>query len=525
MTKALLRALPSIESLLASPAAERLSVSLSRDRVRDLLRDILDEVRREILAASEVQPSASGVHLNHQSEINDNDAPYETGNSQPPPQPDAGHQTLDTEPQTPDNGHQPPDFFSDIERRLQARAASLLQPSLRRVINATGVILHTNLGRSPLAAAAIAAVAEVAAHYSNLEYDLGAGQRGKREAHCQQLLARLVGSDDAIVVNNCAAAVLLVLNTLAEGGEVIVSRGELIEIGGSFRIPEVMEKSGATLREVGTTNRTRIRDYERAINANTRLILRVHPSNYRVIGFTERPTLHDLVALSQRTGIPTFEDLGSGCLIDLAPFGVTDEPVVSASFQAGIQVAAFSGDKMLGGAQAGIIAGTTTIIESVRKNPLMRALRVDKMTYAALEATLRIYERGAAIHEVPVIRAMALTVEQIAERAVNFQRRLMEVTDGSLHVVVEASHSVIGGGAAPEVKLPTAVLAIAGRDLTAARIEASLRNHSTPIIGRTERDRVLLDFRTVAPPEEAVILEALAALAQPATQGGASVKR
>jgi L-seryl-tRNA(Ser) seleniumtransferase len=470
MTKEYLRALPSIESLLASPLACRLSDHLSRDRVRDLLRQILEELRREIF-------KDSGFNIE-----------------------------------------------AEIESRLQSRAAHLIKPSLRRVINATGVILHTNLGRAPLAESAVAAVAEVAATYSNLEYDVSAGQRGKRESHCQQLLARLVGSEDAIATNNGAAAVLLVLNTLAEGGEVIVSRGELIEIGGSFRIPDVMEKSGAKLREVGTTNRTRINDYERAITDNTRLILRVHPSNYRIVGFTERPSLQEIAALSQRTGIPSFEDLGSGCLIDLAPFGVKDEPVVRESFKAGINVATFSGDKMLGGPQAGIIAGTKAILERVRKNPLMRALRVDKMTIAALEATLRIYERGTAKRDVPVIRAMAATREQIAERAENFRERLQKMANGRLRIVLEEGDSVIGGGSAPEMRLPTLLLAIEDGELSASVIEERLRNQTTPIIARTERDRVLLDLRTVAPDEEEIILKALATLAQPSPKVTASVE-
>jgi L-seryl-tRNA(Ser) seleniumtransferase len=501
MSKELLRVLPSIESLLASPSARRLSASLSRDRVRDLLREILDDFRREITSESGVWSPASVIEQEH--EIHSTNLIAE----------DRNHSSL-----------QPPDFMAEIEKRLEVRAAPLLSASLRSVINATGVILHTNLGRAPLAQAAIEALTQVASTYSNLEYDLPAGQRGKRESHCQQLLARLVGSQDAIVANNCAAAVLLVLNTLAEGGEVIVSRGELIEIGGSFRIPEVMEKSGARLREVGATNRTRISDYEEAINENTKLILRVHPSNFRIVGFTERPSLQEIVALSQKTGIPSFEDLGSGCLLDLAPYGVKGEPMVSESFVAGISVAAFSGDKMLGGPQAGIIAGSKSVVERVRKNPLMRALRVDKLTYAALEATLRLYERGVAQTEVPVIRAMAMNVDEIEERAENFKQRGNELANGRLKLVLEEGDSVIGGGSAPEVKLPTVLIAIAADELSAAMIEQRLRDHATPIITRTERDRVLIDLRTVLTGEEEIILEALAALAQPSQTVAASVE-
>jgi L-seryl-tRNA(Ser) seleniumtransferase len=476
MSNELLRLMPSIERLLASPAATRLADDLSRDRVRDLLRDITDEVRQEIIIAQ----SRSATPGN--------------GNS------GLGGLTVDS-------------LVAEVERRLEARAAGLLRPSLRRVINATGVILHTNLGRAPLARSAIRAVSEVAAHYSNLEYDLSRGERGKRESHCEQLLARLAGSESAIVTNNNAAAVLLTLNTLAEGGEVIVSRGELIEIGGSFRIPEVMEKSGARLREVGTTNRTRIDDYERAINENTRLILRVHPSNYRIIGFTKKPSAQEIADLARRYSILSFEDLGSGCLIDLTPYGIKGEPVVARSIEAGICVVSFSGDKLLGGPQAGIIAGSRAIIDRVRKNPLMRALRVDKMTYAALEATLRLYERGTADEEVPVLRAMTASREDVAARAARFVKRLARATNGSVRASIEEGDSVIGGGAAPDIKLPTALVALEEGEMTAAFIEERLRNHQTPVIARTERNRVLIDLRTVASDEEAIIVEALAALA------------
>ncbi len=470
-----LRTLPSMDRLLATPLAERLSVGLGRDRVRDLLREITDLLRRELT---------------------------ENG----------GDKTLATDA-----------WIAEIDARLEARAAEISRSSLRRVINATGVILHTNLGRAPLARRAIEASNEVASHYSNLEYDLARGERGRRESHSQELLARLAGSESAIVANNNAAAVLIVLNTLAEGGEVIVSRGELIEIGGSFRIPEVMEKSGARLCEVGTTNRTRIEDYQRAINENTRLILRVHPSNYRIIGFTERPDPREIADLARLSGIPSFEDLGSGCLIDLAPFGVKDEPVVAHSIRSGITVVSFSGDKMLGGPQAGIIAGTGAVIDRVRKNPLMRALRVDKTTYAALEATLMIYEQGRAETDVPVIRAIAATRDEIEERASRFIKRLEE-RGCRLRADLEEGSSVIGGGSAPEAKLPTILIALESGELSARSIEERLRANHVPIITRTERDRVLLDLRTVAPDEEAIIVDALETLVATPTESFTSVK-
>ncbi len=313
-----------------------------------------------------------------------------------------------------------------------------------------------------------------------------------------------------MVANNNAAAVLLVLNTLAEGGEVIVSRGELVEIGGSFRIPEVCEKSGARLREVGTTNRTRIEDYERAINERTRLILRVHPSNYRIIGFTERPTAGEIAELARSRNIPSFEDLGSGCLTDLARYGVTDEPVVSDSLRAGISVVSFSGDKMLGGPQAGIIAGTREIISQVRRNPLMRALRVDKLTYAALEATLRLYERD--LLGLPVMRAIAETTGEIRERAARFSESINKVAPARLRASLEEGDSVIGGGSAPDVKLPTVLVALECEGMSAESLEQRLRGHTTAIITRTERDRVLVDLRTVAEHEEAIILDAIRAV-------------
>jgi len=414
--------------------------------------------------------------------------------------------------------------MEEVERNLEIRAAECTQPSLRRVINATGVLIHTNLGRAPLARQAIEAMAEVSANYSNLEYDLIRGERGKREIHCQELLSRLAGSEAAVLVNNNAAAVMLVLNTLAEGGEVIVSRGELIEIGGSFRIPDVMAKSGAILREVGTTNRTRIEDYERAINDRTKLILRVHPSNYRIIGFTERPSVQEIAQLSRDSGIPSFEDLGSGCLIDLSPYGVKDEPVVAESLKHGISVISFSGDKMLGGPQAGVIAGSRKIIDQVRTNPLMRALRVDKMTYAAFEATLRLYESGTADLEVPVIRALALTRERIGRRAERFCESVNQSTNGEITAKIEEGASVIGGGSAPEVKLPTLLVVLENSSRSSSSIVEGLRNYRIPIIARTERDRVLLDLRTVGEEEEDIILNAIKALAQPAPQTAASVE-
>ena len=488
MPNQLLRSLPSIERLLERPVASQLSAARGRERVRDWLREIIDALRGEV----RTQRSEVGS----------------------PRSPEVSNSWLLT----------PDTLLLEVERRLEARAAASARPSLRRVINATGVILHTNLGRAPLARQAIEALSEAASHYSNLEYDLNRGERGRRETHCQDLLARLAGSEAAVVANNNAAAVLLVLNTLAEGGEVIVSRGELIEIGGSFRIPDVMEKSGAVLREVGTTNRTRIGDYEGAINERTRLILRVHPSNYRIIGFTERPTAREIAELARRKNLPSFEDLGSGCLIDLSPYGVRDEPVVAESLAAGISVVSFSGDKMLGGPQAGIIAGSGKVVDRVSKNPLMRALRVDKATYAALEATLRLYERGVALEEIPVIRAIAATREELAERAARFGESVARLSDGRFKSTLEDGSSVIGGGSAPEVKLPTVVVALEQKGTSPSLLEERLRRHEIPIITRTERDRVMIDLRTVTAEEEATILDAIVVLSRPAHEITGSVE-
>ena len=385
-----------------------------------------------------------------------------------------------------------------------------LRHSLRPVINATGVILHTNLGRAPLSANAVARIREVAAGYSNLEFDLKSGERGKRDVHSQRLFARLLGAGVAtVVVNNNAAAVMLALNSLAEGGEVVVSRGELVEIGGSFRIPDVMQKSGATLREVGTTNRTRIADYERAISDRTKLLLRVHRSNFQIVGFTESPSLADLVALGRAKGIPVLEDLGSGALFDLASVGVPNEPGVSDSLRAGVDVVTYSGDKLLGGPQAGLLSGKPDLIARCRSNPMFRALRVDKLTYAALEATLLDYVRQD--HDaVPALRMMRIPAGEIRHRAEALASSLPH--SGAIKVAVVEDESVIGGGAAPGAKLKTFVLALTCEDLSADELAAKLRANDPPVVVRVDEGRVLLDLRTVRPEEERALAKALAAL-------------
>ncbi len=395
-----------------------------------------------------------------------------------------------------------------IERQLREDLTFSLVP----VINATGVVLHTNLGRAPLPEAAIERLRQVATGYSNLEFDIASGERGKRDIHADRLFRRLFQSlaepVSTVVVNNNAAAVLLLLNTLGEGGEVIVSRGELVEIGGSFRIPDVMSKSGATLREVGTTNRTRIADYERAINERTRLLLRVHRSNFEIVGFTEQPSLSDLVDLGRAHGIPVVEDLGSGALFDLHQIGISGETTVHDSLRSGAGVVTYSGDKLLGGPQAGILTGHPDLIARVRANPLFRALRVDKLTYGVLEATLLAYI-SQQYDNIPAVRMMRLSPLDIAARA--------EALAGSVRrqapriaVEVVAVSSVVGGGSAPGATLPSFALALTCEGISAGDFSRRLRQVEPPIVARVEEGRVLLDLRTVFPEQDQLILQALA---------------
>lgn len=401
---------------------------------------------------------------------------------------------------------------ASLEAQISSRVEQILARSLQPVINATGVILHTNLGRAPLIEAAIEEFRRTATQYSNLEYNLEAGARGKRDVHTAQMLERLTGAEAAIVVNNCAAAVLLVLAALAKGGEVIVSRGELIEIGDGFRIPEIMAESGAILREVGTTNRTRIGDYERAINEKTRVLLRVHPSNFQITGFADKPSLEQLAALSDRSGIPLVEDLGSGCLIDLSPAGMT-EPLVRHSIEVGVSVVMFSGDKLLGGPQAGIIAGKGDMIARVGRHPLFRALRVDKLTTAALEATLGAYFR-AAFDEIPALRMIRTSVQEIKCRSENLLRELApEFPLGKVDLEITDGASLAGGGSTPTQSLPTKLIRIASARYSAAQLEQRLRSAPAGIsvIARVEQDRLVLDLRTVFPEQEPLLVKTLAA--------------
>jgi L-seryl-tRNA(Ser) seleniumtransferase len=398
-----------------------------------------------------------------------------------------------------------------LQDHITSLVEQILSRSLQPVINATGVILHTNLGRAPLTEAAVEEFRRTATQYSNLEYDLEAGARGKRDVHTAQLLERLTGAETAIVVNNCAAAVLLVLAALAKGGEVIVSRGELIEIGDGFRIPEIMAESGAILREVGTTNRTRVADYEHAINEKTRLLLRVHPSNFQITGFAEKPTLEELAALSRRSTLPLVEDLGSGCLVDLSAAGIT-EPLVRHSIDAGVSVVVFSGDKLLGGPQAGIIAGKKELVTRIRRHPLFRALRVDKLTTAALEATLGAYLR-ASLDEIPALRMIRLGPQELKRRAENFLRELTpELPLGEVELEIIDGASLAGGGSTPTQSLPTKIIRIASARHSAAQLEQRLRRSAAiSVIARVADDHLVLDLRTVFPEQEPQLAKALAA--------------
>jgi L-seryl-tRNA(Ser) seleniumtransferase len=459
---AMLRKLPSVDELLSVPEVAALCREVGRGHVVETARRVLERVRREISTRD-----------------SDGEPAVETG--------ELGKLVVE-----------------DVRRHLE--------PSLKEVINASGVILHTNLGRAPLCAEAAEEIRRVSTRYSNLEYDVEAGARGKRDVHTAKLIERLTGAEAAVVVNNCAAAVLLTLAALARGGEVIVSRGELIEIGDGFRIPEIMEQSGAALREVGTTNRTRMADYENAINENTRLLLRVHPSNFQVTGFTDKPEVAELIALGDRRAIPVVEDLGSGCLVDLSAFGIS-EPTAKQSVEAGFSLVLFSGDKLLGGPQAGIIAGQKELVGKVRRHPLFRALRVDKLTIAAMEATLRAYYRGAW-DEIPALRMIRATAREISERSERLLTAVQTVLPAvDAEISLAESTSLVGGGSTPAQSLPTKVLRVASARHSATQLEKRLRRpeKTVPVIARIEDDRLVIDLRTVFPAQEDSLQDALVA--------------
>jgi L-seryl-tRNA(Ser) seleniumtransferase len=453
--KNLLREIPSVDRLLNHPKSGALLARFSRDYVTEQCRAILDEMRDAVRRGQ----LSSAQELSEESILN----------------------------------------------LLEKRTGADHESRLVRVVNATGTILHTNLGRALLPQTALDAVARVGAHPVNLEYDLARGERGKREEMIENLLVDLTGAEAATVVNNNAAAVLLGLNTLADGKEVIVSRGELIEIGGSFRIPEVMAKSGAILKEVGSTNRTHPQDYEKAIGKKTALLLKVHTSNYKIVGFSAEVDLADLVAIGKKRKIPVMEDLGSGALVDLARYGLPKEPLVGERIALGADVVTFSGDKILGGPQAGLVVGKKSLIQQMSKNPLHRALRCGKLTLAALEATLRLYRQSADIAaEIPTLRAFTRTLEDIAAMGAGLLPALARALGGEFKLALEDSTSQIGSGALPTEEIPTKVIAIAHEKLGAERIAEKFRRADPPIIGRINDGRFLLDLRAIFDAEDLI---------------------
>ncbi len=392
---------------------------------------------------------------------------------------------------------------------LKQRLKEQLSPTLLRVINATGVIIHTNLGRALLCPSAVKRLQKLSCRYLNLEFSMEEGKRGARDLPVERLISRLFPGKSCLVVNNNAAAVLLVLNTLAEGREVIVSRGELVEIGGSFRIPEVMEKSGAILKEVGTTNKTRLADYKRAISRNTALLLAVHQSNFRILGFTESVRMEELVDLGRQHGIPVMEDMGSGNMVDLCPYGITDEPSVGEIVAKGVNILTFSGDKLLGGPQSGLIVGDEELIKKVKGNPLLRAMRAGKLTYLALEATLMEYLKGRPEGSIPVLQMLSTSVEELQERAETIVKELRGDKGSSLNFELMEGVSKVGGGAVPLVELPTRLIGLSSTSNTTNEIARRLRMRSLPVIARIQEERVVIDLRTVLPSEDGELVKAL----------------
>ena len=463
-----LRELPSVDQLLKTGAAQQLQTQVGGTRLKVIARAVTEELRAKLQSA----PNFS-------------------------------------------NGRNIPtreSLLNEAIARMEAHVAADEGTALKRVINATGVILHTNLGRAPLSQSARDSVA-LAAGYCTVEYNSESGTRGRRGARIEELLIELTGAEDALVVNNCAAAALLVLTVLARDGETIVSRGELVEIGGDFRVPDVMANSGTRMIDVGTTNRTHLEDYLRAINEQTRLIMRVHPSNYRVVGFTATPDLSDLASMAHQAAVLLYEDAGSGVLQDLVNYGLKDEPIISSSIAHGADVVSFSGDKLLGATQAGLLVGRREIIERLRKHSLYRALRVDKLTLAALQATLTAHRRGTLFEEVPALHMLAMTKEEVAERAEVFLSQLaLETTDVDLIVSVVDGESAVGGGSGPNTHPPTVLIALEHSSLSADELERRLRGSSPPVIARVADGKVLLDLRTVARSEESEVLNAIARL-------------
>ncbi len=454
-----LRKIPSVDEILSRPEMSSLIKTYSRNRVVEAIRIVLKDLREGLLRSN---------------------GPFEVDES----------------------------FFSPdrLSALLKEELERQTQPRLRRVINATGVVIHTNLGRSPLHPAAIRHLIDVSEAYSNLEYDLDRGERGSRYDHVEGILCRLSGAESAMVANNNAGAVLLVLNSLAEGREVVVSRGELVEIGGAFRIPDVMKRSHALLREVGTTNRTHLEDYQKAIGPETALLLKVHTSNFRVMGFTSDVALAEMVQLGREHHLPVMEDLGSGCLVDLTRYGLLKEPTVQEVIETGVDVVTFSGDKLLGGPQAGIILGKKKILDLVKTNPLARALRIDKLTLAALESTLLLYlDEKRAMEEIPTLQMLTLDRNLLKRRGKRLLKRLAGAS--GVEAALKEDVSQVGGGSLPLQELPTVVVAIRPLGCSVNELEKNLRGGDPPVISRISREELILDLRTVF-DDEVVLLAA-----------------
>lgn len=459
---ALLSVLPSIEALLSSPDGEKLCARYPRWLVKEELVNLLDGLRRQLLGGR-------GGRLGSREAVT-----------------------------------------AFALKETQRRMLKLLRPSLRRVINATGIVLHTGLGRAPLAEEARKNIMAATEHYCNLELDLESGKRGNRQLHVESLLCRLSGAEAACVVNNNAAAVLVALNTLACGKEAIISRGQLVEIGGSFRMPEVMEKSGSIMVEVGTTNKTKLYDYERAISARTGAVVVVHTSNYRVLGFTAQPALREVVEMAHAHHVPVLHDLGGGVLIDLRSIGLPYEPLVQESVEAGVDVVTFSGDKVLGGPQTGIIVGRRASLEAIKTNPLMRAVRCDKMTIAALEATLKLFLDGERLLAAnPTLRMLSTPVEVVAERAQRLVGMIAAEAMGGCRVRVEQSHAQAGSGALPLEQIPSRAVVVTCHNIAAHELAARLRGLAMPVIGYVQEDELYLDMRTVRDDEVPLLAAAL----------------
>jgi L-seryl-tRNA(Ser) seleniumtransferase len=458
--------LPSVDEMLTQKAAVSLISELGHERVVAMMRSLIAKKRNELLDGRQPNGAATREGL-----------------------------------------------IADIAHELAVLGDAEQRSGVRRVINATGVVIHTNLGRAPLSERAIAAMKD-ASGYSSIEYDVQKGSRGVRGAKAVELLKLLTGAEDALVVNNCAAAALLVLSVFAQGREVVVSRGELVEIGGDFRIPDILARSGAVLQEVGTTNRTHLRDYEKAISDRTAMILKVHPSNFRISGFTKTPETAELIDLARENGLIFYEDAGSGALVDLKATGIRDEPVIRDVVASGADLVSFSGDKLLGGPQAGIVAGRSTLIQTLRRDPFYRALRLDKTITAALEATLEIYARDSAQKEIPVLRILMAPAEEIAARTASFVQRLEQALANpvSLRIELIEARSAVGGGAAPDAALETTVVAMTHPEFSDTELEQRLRTATPPIIARIEGGQVLIDLRTVAEGEEVELIETIARL-------------